>query len=380
MLAMAVGAVICDAGLTAVLASILQNKDKQAGTNNRRIQCTKLFMATNDVDERLQSKILEYFAYADDEMRNIDETDILNDFSSSLRSEVLSHFSFDSLRDCTYFDDISDGAIFSLIKNLEPYLAVTGEKLSVIGEPCYDLYVFQKGSVRTKDATGAIANVAEGDIIGHLATQAKSHREGLPTHSLEINLISANFSKSKNGNPYVIVKNGRYRCRSLIKSTRNWMETIDMKVKVENADNSHKTELIVKEWRKRQNHVVVGYGEIIVTESSLGDVMVCTIHDDRGRNVGTIELRAKLCRLSASDALTSHEMTSTALSFSHLYRLPISADKELRKYLDLSRRSNFVERIPQIGEGIEVEKDSTDAAVDWDLSIEKEGLGLSNKV
>jgi len=380
MLAMAVGAVICDAGLTAVLASILQNKDKQAGTNNRRIQCTKLFMATNDVDERLQSKILEYFAYADDEMRNIDETDILNDFSSSLRSEVLSHFSFDSLRDCTYFDDISDGAIFSLIKNLEPYLAVTGEKLSVIGEPCYDLYVFQKGSVRTKDATGAIANVTEGDIIGHLATQAKSHREGLPTHSLEINLISANFSKSKNGNPYVIVKNGRYRCRSLIKSTRNWMETIDMKVKVENADNSHKTELIVKEWRKRQNHVVVGYGEIIVTESSLGDVMVCTIHDDRGRNVGTIELRAKLCRLSASDALTSHEMTSTALSFSHLYRLPISADKELRKYLDLSRRSNFVERIPQIGEGIEVEKDSTDAAVDWDLSIEKEGLGLSNKV
>eukprot|EP00984_Skeletonema_dohrnii_P038126 scaffold41005_cov139-Skeletonema_dohrnii-CCMP3373.AAC.1 len=186
-------------------------------------------MATNDVDERLKSKILEYFAYADDEMRNIDETDILNDFSSSLRSEVLSHFSFDSLRDCTYFDDISDGAIFSLIKNLEPYLAVAGEKLSVIGEPCYDLYVFQKGSVRTKDATGAIANVAEGDIIGHLATHAKSHREGLPTHSLEINLISANFSKSKNGNPYVIVKNGRYRCRSLIKSTRNWMETIDMK-------------------------------------------------------------------------------------------------------------------------------------------------------
>eukprot|EP00984_Skeletonema_dohrnii_P032515 scaffold26819_cov78-Skeletonema_dohrnii-CCMP3373.AAC.1 len=108
--------------------------------------------------------------------------------------------------------------------------------------------------------------------------------------------------------------------------------------------------------------------------------MVCPIHDDRGRNVGTIELRAKLCRLSASDALTSHEMTSTALSFSHLYRLPISADKELRKYLYLSRRSNFVERIPQVGEGIEVEKDSTDAAVDWDLSIEKEGLGLSNNV
>jgi CRP-like cAMP-binding protein len=364
MFCMAVGAVICDAGLTAVLASILQNKDKQAGTNNRRIQCTKLFMATNDVDERLQSRIIEYFAYADDEMRNIDETDILNDLSSSLRCEVLSHFSFDSLRDCAYFDDISDGALLTLIQKLEPYLAVTGEKLSVIGEPCYALYVFQKGSVRTKDATGSTANVAEGDIIGHLATLATSRKEGLPTHSLEINLISANFSKSKNGNPYVIVKNGRYRCRSLIKSTRNWMETIDMKVRVESADNIHKTELIVKEWRKRQNHVVVGFGDIVVTESSLGDVMVCPIHDDRGRNVGSIELRAKLCRLSASDVLTSHEMTATALNFSHLYRLPISAADELRSYLELSRRPHVVERIPIHGSSAQL-----DSAIDWELPI-----------
>jgi voltage-gated potassium channel len=351
MLAMAVGAVICDAGLTAVLASILQNKDQQAGTNNRRIQCTKLFMATNDVGERLQSKILEYFAYADDEMRNIDETDILNDLSPSLKTEILSYFCYDSLRDCAYFDDISDGAIFSLIKNLEPYMAVTGEKLSVIGEPCYALYVFQKGSVRTKDTTGSIANVAEGAIIGHLATKATSLKEGLPTHGLQIDLLSANLSKSKNGNIYVIVKNGRYRCRSLIKSSRNWMDTIDMKVKVEN-DTSHKTELIVKEWRKRQNHVIVGCGEIIVTESPLGEVMVCPINDERGRNVGTIELRAKLNRLSPSDSLTSHEMTSTALSFSHLYRLPVSADKDLRKYISLSRSSNFVDRIPFDNEGL----------------------------
>ena len=368
MLTMAVGAVICDAGLTAVLASILQNKDRQAGSNNRRIQCTKLFMSTNDVDESLQSRILEYFAYADDEMHNIDETDILNDLSSSLRSEVLSHFSYESLRDCTYFADISDGAIFSLIKNLEPYLAVTGEKLSVIGEPCYALYVFQKGSVRSKDATGSVANVAEGAIIGHLATQATSHKEGLPTHSLQINLLSANLSKSKNGSPYVIVKTGRFRCRSLIKSTRNWMETIDMKVKVLSGEKSHKTELIVKEWRKRQSHVVVGYGEIIVTESSLGEVMVCPLLDDRGRNAGTIELRATLCCLSKSESLTSHEMTSTALNFSHLYRLPVSAAEELRNYLDLSRSTNFVERIP---EGLKMKGSvAFDAGtIDWDLPI-----------
>ena len=375
MLAMAVGAVICDAGLTAVLASILQNKDHQAGANNRRIQCTKLFMATNDVDERLQTRILEYYAYADDEMRNIDEAYILTDLSPSLRCEILSHFAYNALRDCTYFDDITDGAIFSLIQNLEPHLAVSGEKLSEIGEPCFSLFVFRKGSVRTKDATGAVANVAEGEMIGHLATEATSRKEGLPTHNLEINLISANLSKSKNGNPYVIVKNGRYRCRSLIKSTRNWMETIDMKVRVENTDGSHKTQLIVKDWRKRQNHIVIGYGEIFVTESSLGDVMTCSIHDDRGKYVGTVELRAKLCRLSASDALASHEVTSTSLSFSHLYRLPVSTVKELRRFLELSQRVKFEDRIPQRAQ--ESGMKSIETSHDWDLPIILNGTDIA---
>ena len=77
-----------------------------------------------------------------------------------------------------------------------------------------------------------------------------------------------------------------------------------------------------------------------------------------------IELRAKLCRLSASDVLTSHEMTATALNFSHLYRLPISAADELRRYLELSRRSNVVERIPIHGSSAQL-----DSAIDWELPI-----------
>lgn len=363
MFAMAVGAVICDAGLTAVLASILQNKDKQAGMNNRKIQCTKLFMATNDVGERLQSRILEYFTYADEEMKNIDESDILRDLSSSLKSEVLSHFCYDSLRDCAYFDDLSNGAIFTLLKNLEPYLAVPGEKLSVIGEPCYSLYIFQKGSLRTKDSTGSVANLAEGAVIGHLATHATSLKEGLSTHSLQIDLLSANLSK-KTGNPYVIVKNGRYRCRSLIKSSRNWMETIDMKVKVEGSNKFHKTELIVKEWRKRQNHVVVGYGDIVVTESSLGEVMNCPILNKDGRNVGTVELRAKLNPILSTSL--SHEMTTTATSFTHLYRLPVSAVEDLRKYIRLSRQANFVERIPTGFDNVDLELDYASDTIDWE--------------
>mmetsp|Transcript_26507 Transcript_26507/g.43460 ORF Transcript_26507/g.43460 Transcript_26507/m.43460 type:complete len:724 (-) Transcript_26507:102-2273(-) len=381
MVAMAMGAVICDAGLTAVLASIVAKKDRQAGKNNRRIQCSKLFMTTNSVEEHLQARILEYYAFADNEMQNIVEHDIIGDLSSPLKSEILSHFCFGPLRECAYFDEYSDGAIFSLIKTLKPYVAVPGEQLSEIDKECHSLYVFQKGSVRTKDSTGTIANAAEGAIIGHLATLATSKKEGLPTHKLQIELISAHLARSKNGNPYVIVENGRSRCRSMIKNSRNWMEKIDVKVKMGNG-KKHKTEIIVKEWRRRQNHVTIGRGEIVASESSSSDVVVCSISDEKGKNVGSIELRATLNALSEADQLSSHELTSTALSFSHLYRLDVSDDRTLIDYISKSRSLNVVDRIPiEAGEGVEelesgneLPSDSPNGGFDWDNPVSLKSL------
>ena len=345
MVAMAVGAVICDAGLTAVLASIIANKDHQAGTNNRRIQCSKLFMKTNNVEENLQQRILDYYAYADGEMRNIDENDVINDLSSPLRSEILLYFCFNPLRECAYFDEYSDGAIFTLVKTMISYIAVPGEHLSEIGKECHSIFVFQKGSVRTKDTTGSMTNVLEGAIIGHLATLSIFKKEGPPTHGLKLELLSANFPKVKNGNPYIIVKNGMSRCRSSVKRSRNWMEMIETKVKVGNG-KSHKTEIIVKDWRKRQNHVVIGCGEIVISESSSGKTDICSIFDEKGKKVGSIQLRAQLSALSEAESLTSHELTSTALGFSHFYRLDVTHENSLKNYVHRSIRANIVDRIP----------------------------------
>jgi hypothetical protein len=142
-----------------------------------------------------------------------------------------------------------------------------------------------------------------------------------------------------------------------------------MKVKVEGSNKFHKTELIVKEWRKRQNHVVVGYGDIVVTESSLGEVMNCSVHDERGRNVGSVELRAKLSTLSTADVTMCHEMTTTATNFTHLYRLPITAIEDLRKYIRLSRETNFVERIPFDNKHLDLELDYASDTIDWESPV-----------
>jgi len=46
MVAMIVGAILCDAGITAILTALIENKDHQAGSNNRRIDCAKKYVAT----------------------------------------------------------------------------------------------------------------------------------------------------------------------------------------------------------------------------------------------------------------------------------------------------------------------------------------------
>ena len=355
MIVMAIGCVVCDAGLTAVLSSIVAIKDKQAGMNNRRIQCSMLFMHTNNVDESLQTRILDYYAFVNVEMANINEGKILQDLSTPLACEILSYFCFRPLRECPYFDGYSDGAISNLITKLTPYVAIPGEELSTIGNSCRSIYVFQKGSIKTVDATGMISNVVEGCVIGHLATEAISKSDGPPTHELCLELTSIRLARSKYGNLYVILGAGRSRCRSSIKSNKNWMERVNMKVIQGNGENL-KVEITVKECRKQLCHVTIGSGNLVLSESSSTDFTSCVLLDEKGRNVGSIQLRASLRLLSEVEQVSTHELTITALTFSHLYKLDVLDEQSLKKYISNATCPNVVDRVPISEDIVEMEE------------------------
>mmetsp|Transcript_50913 Transcript_50913/g.61288 ORF Transcript_50913/g.61288 Transcript_50913/m.61288 type:complete len:119 (+) Transcript_50913:658-1014(+) len=79
MIVMCVGAVICDAGITAVLTSIIAANDHQAGTNSRRIECSKQYMKSNSIPTTLCKKIISFYNYADTELRNVNEEEIICD-------------------------------------------------------------------------------------------------------------------------------------------------------------------------------------------------------------------------------------------------------------------------------------------------------------
>ena len=130
MAVMAIGAVICDAGITAVLTSLISNRDHQAGTNSRRIECCKRFMKSEFVDKDIQGRVLDFYNYSDNELENLDESLILDDLSTALSSQILQYFCFDPLRKSSFLSDKCDGFVSSLASNLKPYTAVPGERLT----------------------------------------------------------------------------------------------------------------------------------------------------------------------------------------------------------------------------------------------------------
>lgn len=139
-----------------------------------------------------------------------------------------------------------------------------------------------------------------------------------------------------------------------------------MKVKLGSGKSkSAEAEIIVKEWRKRQSHATIGVGRIFASESPGTQNEICSIYDEKGKNVGSIQIKVLLLKLPEPDKLATsdvHEVTTTALGFSHLYRLDVAVDTDLREYLSRSKQSTIVERLPpSLRENHDIERVPSDS-------------------
>ena len=341
MFVMAVGAVICDAGITAILTSIISIRDQQAGTNSRRIQCSKCYMKTCMIDQDLHDRVLNFYEYVDVELENINEDEILSNLSSNLRSEVLYQFCFHSLRTSALTTDMSDGAVRTLVDLMKPYLAIPGEKMSHVDEDCKSIFVLKSGVMDAIDASGYEFSLALGSIIGHLESISLAAQNGIPNKVLQITIISAQNLKLKIGNPYVVFTVGPYSCRSSVKKTKSWEQELLLKLssKVENT-----LHIAIKAWQKKQIHSVVGTISTTFDESN-DEIQNCIVRDVHGKSVGALKLKLNYRNMTNNEQLVHEKYTTTARSYCHLYQIPSTTYAEFSHYLDLSKKACLENRL-----------------------------------
>ena len=84
-LVMVLGAVVCDAGIAAVLTAVVEHKDHQHGTNRRRRECGRRMMAAARVPMAARARVAAYFDYVDDDLHNLDDATVLEELNVALR-------------------------------------------------------------------------------------------------------------------------------------------------------------------------------------------------------------------------------------------------------------------------------------------------------
>jgi len=150
---MLIGAVLCDAGITAILTSFINNQDLNAGKNSRRTKCLKMYMAHRGISSRLQREILEYFVFVKIEQQDLDERKILTEMPSSLRGQIMQHLCFHPMRRHVAYKQYTPAFVSSLVKKMEPYIAMPYEWLFIKDEMAQRVLVMVRGQIEYSEAT-----------------------------------------------------------------------------------------------------------------------------------------------------------------------------------------------------------------------------------
>lgn len=341
--AMITGAAACDAGIAALLSSMISDIDEQSSENSRRLKCCKKYMSSIGVDKELYDRVLSYHSYVDNDLNNISETQIIHDFSPSLRTEILKHFCFQSLRICVLFRELSDGVLLSIAESMKPYMAVPGELLSEIGCPSYCLYVLQRGMVQCVDIAGLETFLPLGSVIGHSVTRAEFDMSRCGRKLLRIELISAHGFTSRHQNPYMIFRLGSCSCRSSIIKTKDSNEVCVLKV-----PGTHENKLCIdlKRWQKGPYHPAIGTGSVDLNDDFIGVKQDVVIYDLQGRRIGlSLRICCSFIDDSSCDIEDGHDNTVMSIGFSHLYKLELRKVEEVKYFLAATTEQPIIDRL-----------------------------------
>ena len=358
MAAMVVGAVVCDAGITAVLTSIIINRDHQASTNSRRIQCSQCYMKSNFVSSDIQDQVLDYYSYADTKLQNIDESCILGDLSPSLRGQILSHFCFLPLRSSPLLEEFSDGALMSLVKTMTPYIAIPGERVVEIGKESPDaIYVLQRGLCTRTDSSSCATeqNIPIGALFGHEVSSARQEAEDglLATHGLRIEIVEATGIRSSKSDrsPYMEFEYGSKACRTSIKKNTSgssrWQEAVVLKYSQPTQRFGGVISIRIKGWQRDGSHRFIASAQAQLSSPAEGAATLQTVSvtDAHGKRTGSLTLRMTQYQLPKDELPTTHEETIVANGYCHLYRMDAFEISRLRNYLAQSGQG------PNVGDG-----------------------------
>ena len=154
MVVMIIGAIVCDAGVTAMLSSIIANSDFLSGVTRRSKEAMLQFCKSHQYSDDIQKNVALYYDYLSSTLQNSVEVQDFHLLPPALQVELAELHAFDPLCSLCLLDtdstDLQLGFVHSLLRHIEPTIAIPGHVILGVGG--LDVHVLRRGKAYSRVA------------------------------------------------------------------------------------------------------------------------------------------------------------------------------------------------------------------------------------
>lgn len=153
------------------IANLIANIDVAKAQHREKMEKLNTFLRYRDIPQDLSRKINSYFEYLWQTRRGYNESSVLAELPSSLKTWVSLFLNKDIIEKVPIFEGASDEFIKETIMNLVPVVYTPGDYIVTAGEVGYDMFFISKGSVDvvSADGTTVYATLSDGHFFGEIA-------------------------------------------------------------------------------------------------------------------------------------------------------------------------------------------------------------------
>jgi len=153
------------------IANLIANIDVAKSQHNEKMEKLNTFLRYRDIPQDLSRKINSYFDYLWQTRRGYDESSVLEELPSSLKTWVSLFLNKDIIEKVPIFEGASEEFIKETIMNLKPVVYTPGDYIVTAGELGFDMFFISKGNVDVVSADGSTvyATLSDGQFFGEIA-------------------------------------------------------------------------------------------------------------------------------------------------------------------------------------------------------------------
>ncbi len=160
------------------IANIIANIDVAKSQFREKVETVDTFLKYRSIPASLQKRIHEYYDYLWESRRGYEESKLLMDLPTSLKTQVAFFLNQDIIEKVPIFKNADKTLIRDVILNLKPVIYTPGDNVVSYGEIGYEMYFISQGEVDVTNEAGNItyATLTSGHFFGEIALLLSTRR------------------------------------------------------------------------------------------------------------------------------------------------------------------------------------------------------------